>query len=1043
ATPGQLGSAEYWVRHVRQAVRFLDGMRCLESKEVTSFLEIGPDAVLTAMGQGCLTEEHNDRALFVAASRSGRAEVDTLLTALAELHVRGVDVHWRAGYAGCGAKPVDVPTYAFQYQRYWLEAAGLVAEGGGAAGWRYRMAWKRSGELSEGRLHGTWLVVQSAAQACDTRVTGLIQGLSTAGAQIVPIALDGQDASREAIGARLSEVSGIAGVLSLLALDEAPHAMHPVLPTGLALTAALAQAMGDIDLNAPLWCATQSAVSSSDSDPVRSPVQAMVWGLGRTVGLEAPVRWGGLVDLPDTIDADSIKRLAGVLNNPSGESEIALRENGAWVKRLVRAEASPSRKAWQPQGTILITGGTGALGAHCARWLARNGAKRLVLVSRQGSAAPGAIALQNELTKLGAEVIIAVCDVASRTSIAELLGSLPEPVTSVVHAAGLAGRAVSLAETTLDELADIVTGKVAGAIHLDALLENVALDAFVVFSSIAGAWGVRGRAAYGAGNAFLEALACQRRTRGDAATSIAWGPWAEGGMASDPELDKQLRRQGIPPMSPRLATSALWQAVADTEIALMVVDADWQTYLPTLSLGDVPRLFDDLVAAQAVLPESSVPASAMVSKDAPADAASVLMQRLGAAAPAARQRMLVELVRIHAATILGFGSPSDIDPGARFLEIGFDSLAATDLSKRLTASMGFKLSTAIVLEYPNASALAQRLSVEMDKRAAAAIPSTHQVGLSGVTDSASIRLLYRSACQRGMIMQGFELLTAVAKLRPQIETSGEFGRDMEPVRLAAGPGDTTLICIPPFVAPSGPHNYAHIALHFDKRRDVYSFAHPGFGDGEPLPATAALIIRMHAEAIVRHMQGKPFALAGYSSGGWVTHSVADYLESIGVSPRGVILFDTLPSREEDSWEKVYKPLQTLATREQAADLTTDDQLTAMAAYVELFKDWKSKPIKAPIVQLRASEPIPEWADLKEDFWKAPWDYPHDALDVEGDHFTLMNENASSTASALQGWLTRLEAKAQTQHLPHQDTVIDHELREALHESSHSLLLASG
>ena len=127
ATAEQLTSPQYWVRHVRAAVRFADGIAWLESEGVTRFLELGPDGVLSAAAQDSFT----GTGLFVSALRGDRAEAVAVVTALARLHCGGVPVDWAAVFAGAGACRVDLPTYAFQRQRYWLRDSGSVGDAAG------------------------------------------------------------------------------------------------------------------------------------------------------------------------------------------------------------------------------------------------------------------------------------------------------------------------------------------------------------------------------------------------------------------------------------------------------------------------------------------------------------------------------------------------------------------------------------------------------------------------------------------------------------------------------------------------------------------------------------------------------------------------------------------------------------------------------------------------------------------------------------------------------------------------------------------------
>ncbi|MEU1950169.1 beta-ketoacyl reductase, partial [Streptomyces sp. NPDC020125] len=371
-------------------------------------------------------------------------------------------------------------------------------------GWRYRVSWKPVSEVADGSLSGTWLVVVPASRAGDELVSGVVAGLERHGAGVVSLVLDERDLDADVLAERLREAAAeapeLGGVLSLLALDEEPCAAHPALSNGLALTLSLIRAMVEAGVETSLWSGTRGAVSVGRSERLTSPAQAMVWALGRTAALELPPLWGGLVDLPETLDERAVARLAGVLSAEGGEDQVAVRGSGVFVRRLVRsATVDGDGTTWRARGTVLVTGGTGALGGQVARWLARSGAEHVVLTSRRGLDAPGAAELSEELEALGTRVTVAACDVADREQLAAVLDAVPEeyPLTAVVHAAGANG-AGTLAETGPADVAAVVSGKVAGAVNLNELLGDRELDAFVVFSSIAGVWGSGGQAAYGA-----------------------------------------------------------------------------------------------------------------------------------------------------------------------------------------------------------------------------------------------------------------------------------------------------------------------------------------------------------------------------------------------------------------------------------------------------------------------------------------------------------------------------------------------------------------
>ena len=636
-----------------------------------------PGVVRGVAGEGVLTVgiqetvEDIDGVVVSGSLRRDDGGLRRFLTSLAELHVQGVTVDWAAVFAGSGARRVELPTYAFQHQRYWprvrhvptgewdsalagaansvearfweaVEQEDLQAlastldidDAPGQAtlddflpvlsswrrkhrqqsivdGWRYQVSWRPVVELPTSVLSGTWLLVVPVGHTEDEWVTACMAMLSDSGTRVRQLTLTAADTDRDVLAERLrdlciedtvdgvdNQTTEISGVLSLLALAEGPLPEHPALAVGVALTVALVQALGDTGIHVPLWCATVGAVSVGRFDRIASSVQAQVWGLGRTVALEHPTRWGGLVDLPEAVDEAALGRLASVVAGLDDEDQLAVRSSGVLGRRVVRAPlgAAPASR-WKPRGTVLITGGTGGVGAQVARWLARSGAEHLVLTSRRGPASPGAEELEAELTALGPRVSVLACDVSDRDDVARVLATLPaeSAVTAVFHAAGVVQRTV-VAETGMAGFAEVLRAKVLGATHLDDLLGGRGLDAFVVFSSMAAVWGSGSQGAYAAANAFLDALARQRRQRGLSGTSVAWGPWAGGGLV-DAEAAEIMARRGMPVMDPELAISVLRQALDQDETFLAVVDVEWDRFVPAFTSVRSSALFKDLPEA--------------------------------------------------------------------------------------------------------------------------------------------------------------------------------------------------------------------------------------------------------------------------------------------------------------------------------------------------------------------------------------------------------------------------------------------------------------
>ncbi|MEV4148837.1 type I polyketide synthase [Amycolatopsis sp. NPDC049691] len=782
--------AAYWYRNLRQRVRFQDATRTLLAEGHRFFVECSPHPVLGGGIQETVDEVLDAGAAAVAGTlRRGEGGLTRFLTSVAHLWAQGHDVDWTAVHPR--GRPVALPTYPFQRQRYWLEIPvgtapaddgfwsavedGVLTEELGVTAetpwqealpaladwrrrrtelstvddWRYRITWHPVAEPAPA-LAGTWLVV-NAPDVC-------LDALEKAGARVRTLRVDESD-DRVSLAERLRGETGVAGVLSLLAFDEREHPTHPVLSRGLAANLVLSQALGDAGLTAPLWLATRGSAVVVPGDALPHPGQATTWGLGRVLALEHPDRWGGLVDLPETLDEPAATRLCAVLTGIGDEDQLAVRESGVHQRRLRRAPVEGTAPEWRTSGTALITGGTGGLGAHVARWLAGRGAEHLVLTSRRGPDAPGAAELREELEALGVEVTIAACDVADREALSSLVDGLTA-IRTVIHTAGV-GLLAPLAETTLPEFEEGARAKLAGARNLDALFAEADLDAFVLYSSVAGVWGSGDHGAYAAANAFVDALAESRRARGLAGTSVAWGIWAGDGMVSDVVAD-QLKWRGIPFMAPAPALLGLGQVLDHGEPFLAVADIDWERFVPVFTaarprplLSEVPEVAAVLAAGSEVTEEQT-------------GAAGALRAKLSALSEADQDRELLGLVRKHAAAVLGYAAPEDVDASRAFRELGFDSLTAIDLRNRLTAATGLKLSATLVFDYPNATTLARHVRTEV---LGAPAPAAVAPAVAADEPLAIVGMSCRFAGGVGSPQQLWELMLAEA------DAIGEFPGD--------------------------------------------------------------------------------------------------------------------------------------------------------------------------------------------------------------------------------------------------------------------------
>ncbi|MFB7267910.1 SDR family NAD(P)-dependent oxidoreductase, partial [Streptomyces nojiriensis] len=769
----------YWFRNLRQTVELEQATRTLLEQGFGVFVESSPHPVLT-VGMQETVEDAGREAAILGSLRRNEGGLERFWLSLGEAYVRGVAVDWDAVFAGTGAQRVDLPTYAFQSQRFWPEAAPVEAGGltgesvidarfwdaveredlaaltaelriegdqpltallpalsswrrqsreqSTVDGWRYRVTWKALAEAVGTRLSGTWLVVVPEAvsgPAGDT-AAAVLRTLADRGAEVRTVTVAADAAGREALTAALKTATdgapAPAGVLSLLALGDDGAALRT--HAGLLGTAALVQALGDADVAAPLWCVTRGAVSVSRSERLQDPAQALLWGFGRTAALEFPDRWGGLLDLPAQADDRTLERLVGVLAGDGSEDQVALRASGLFGRRLVHAPLAdaPTAPEWRPAGTTLVTGGTGALGAHVARWLASNGAEHLILTSRRGADAPGADGLRDELTALGAQVTLAACDMADRDAVAALLASVPadRPLTAVVHTAGVLDDGV-IDGLTPERFATVLAPKADAALTLHELTRDLGLSAFVLFSGVAGTLGDAGQGNYAAANSYLDALAEQRHADGLPATSVAWGRWGDSGLAAGGAIGERLDRGGVPAMAPRAAIRALQQALDHAEPAVAVADIQWERFTPGYTavrpspfLADLPEVRRLAQAAPA-----AGEAGGAGGEGSPGEA---LRRRLSVMPQAEQALAVLELVRSHAATALGHPTTDEVGAGRAFKELGFDSLIALELRNRLNAATGLKLPATLVFDHPTPAVLAEFLRAEIvqDGSAAAA-----------------------------------------------------------------------------------------------------------------------------------------------------------------------------------------------------------------------------------------------------------------------------------------------------------------------------------
>ncbi|MFI1480458.1 type I polyketide synthase [Streptomyces sp. NPDC020747] len=814
------------------------------------------------------------------------------------------------------------------------------------------------------------------------------------------------------------------------------------------LTARVLEALRTWQANPQAAGSRLLVVTRDATAPAPDLAGAAVWGLVRTAQSEMP----GRVVLVD-VDGrpESLRMLSTAV--ATGEPQLSIRSGRLMAPRLVAASAAGRAEtgAFGPHGTVLITGGTGALGAELARHLVTaHGVRHLLLSGRRGPQAPGVAELRTELEELGAEVRVVACDAADRSALAEVIGLCEPPLSAVVHAAGVLDDGV-LDSLTPERMAAVLRPKADAAWHLHELTRDLDLSAFVLFSSVSGLLGRPGQGNYAAANSFLDALAHHRVSLGLPAVSLAWGLWEQdGGMAAG--LREATARELVRALSPEQGMALFDAALRTDEPVLAPVLLD-RAALRSAD-GLVPPLLRGLVRTgrPAAAHGSGTGAGAQLAAEQEA-----WRERLAGLPDGEREDALAELVRETVAVVLGYPDGDALPAGKPLADLGFDSLMAVQLRNTLSTATGLWLPATVVFDHPTADALARHLldlisgetpETQAQTQAQAQMqaqtpgqasdpdlgqrPSDHvplHVPVHGQNHgpdpkrqpdpapapalpdpvsrpSQTLAALYRTLCAKGEVTAGMHMLFSASRALPTFGADESRAHALPPLRRAEGPARPVLVFLgghhPPFAVPGG--EFADFHRCFDGERDVLELPHPGLGAGAAVPADREALARTHAETVLRHVGDRPFVLLGASTGGATAHAMTRELERLGTPPAGQILLDTYLIDEDNSRKDWLLALPAAV----APRLYEDTGVAAMGAYTRIFMDWDPEPVDTPTLLVRATHPTPEMAAGPDaGRWRTSWPLPHEHVDVPGDHLTLLREDARTTASAVRTWIGTL------------------------------------
>jgi hybrid polyketide synthase/nonribosomal peptide synthetase FtdB len=581
----------------------------------------------------------------------------------------------------------------------------------------YRLQWQPApgaftvpkGEYAQPGDTRTWLVLADRGNV-GQRLARLIE---SRGMRCLTVYADAEQDIRGV----LNQAVRFRGIVHLWSLDTPaaigpdPTFLHAAQQLGCASALELTRALLEIGAPDPprVWLVTRGAQVIGNEAPIRV-ADAPLWGFGRSVALEHPELWGGLIDLDPSPPNDEAEQLLDTILGTDGEDQVALRHGARFAARLARFHApdrtlAPTRL--RADATYMITGGLGALGLRVARRLVERGARRLVLVSRGGlpprdswrelrsdSAVARQVAAIEDLERTGATVLISATDVGDPRAVAELFkllrGAWPA-LRGLVHAAGVA-HPQPVRDASPSDLHQMFRAKVDGTWLLHQHTANLDLDFFVLFSSVAGTWGSSNLSLYAAANHFLDAVAQHRRACGLPGLSIAWGPWAESGMAADADWSAALERTGLRLLAPEVALACLEHALATNEPRLIVANVEWSRFKATYAARYEHHVFDALATSNPTpLDRGAAPTVDVLASPRTFD----------------RQRLLVELRKRIAGVLRIEAVQLEFDQPLNGL--GLDSLMAIELKHGFETDLGVGLPMVTLLNNPTIRELADRI----------------------------------------------------------------------------------------------------------------------------------------------------------------------------------------------------------------------------------------------------------------------------------------------------------------------------------------------
>ncbi|MBV9580046.1 MAG: SDR family NAD(P)-dependent oxidoreductase, partial [Chloroflexi bacterium] len=700
ATTAPLLDAEYWVANVRQPARLSQAVDAA-AQEHGIFIEISAHPILTHAVSDTLdsvTHHHSVGTLWRDGddTLSFHTNLNTVHTSNPPQISHPVEPH-----------PV-LPTTPWHHGHHWVSIRQPVsvksvdatvipveqsADGPIPPQWYCQLTWlPRALSKPDKDLDSSWLVVADSELGAE--IGHLLD--DDFAVTVAPSSLLAEDADPAAL------TDALAGVTHVLF---APHVIssHFEAESGYGLFNAarrLAAAVTEMGVAPRLFLLTRNAQPVAEGDRA-NPAHAVLWGLGRTLALEHPEVWGGIVDVDESVPAGLAARyVVEEAHGGDGEDQVVYRAGMRRVPRLQQG-CSPSASPLEldKDGSHLVIGATGNIGPHLVRQLATMGAGTIVAVSRTPGSRLDELAAS--LAATGTTVVTVAADAADATAMGALFDRFGAdlPPLAGIYVAAFAGGPITLRDMTDDDVTAMFRPKLDVVTLLHRLsLRQLSLRQFVLFSSVSGVTGSRWLAHYAATTTFLDTFAYARRAAGLPATAINWGLWKSLSDGQSDEERQVTLDSGLEPMPDEVAIQALpWVSGPGTPVRSVVVAADWGRLATAYRTRAALHIVDELLQTGA-------------DDDSSSTVTTEFREALRDCEPTWRRDLLVDHVTAQVVAAMGLASPQLLDPSAGFFQSGMDSLMSVTLQRALSESLGEALPASVVFDYPSVEALADYLA---------------------------------------------------------------------------------------------------------------------------------------------------------------------------------------------------------------------------------------------------------------------------------------------------------------------------------------------